>query len=123
MQLKPVLFNWKTGADGVHMGFGAQTTLELAEKCGIRENELAAVHKSGTDEPWSMSYTEIVPLTVQITQKAIREVENIKNTFSENKQIAIENKAKIETLQEQIRQLYVYISELQTVIQKGDKKC
>ena len=118
MQLKPVLFNWKTGADGVHMGFGAQTTLELAEKCGIRENELAAVHKSETEEPWSMSYTEIVPLAVQMTQKAIREVENVKNTFFENKQIAIENKAKIEALQEQIKQLYVYISEIQTGVQE-----
>lgn len=115
MRLKPILFNWKTGADGVHIGFGAQTTLDMAEKCGIRENELSAVHKSETEEPWSMSYTEIIPLAVQMTQKAIREVENIKNTFFENKQIAIENKAKIEALQEQIKQLYVYISELQTV--------
>ena len=117
MRLKPVLFSWKTGEDGIHMGFGAQTTLQLAEQCGLSENELAAVHKSKTEEPWSMSYTEIVPLTVQMTQKAIREVENVKNTFFENKQIAIENKEKIEALQEQIRQLYVYISELQTVIQ------
>ena len=118
MQLKPVLFSWKTGADGIHMGFGAQTTLELAEQCGINANELAAVHKSETEEPWSMSYTEIVPLTVQMTQKAIKEVESVKNTFFENKQIAIENKAKIEALQEQIKQLYVYMSELQTVIQE-----
>lgn len=118
MQLKPVLFNWKNGADGVHIGFGAQTTLDLAEKCGIGASELAAVHKSETEEPWSMSYTEIVPLAVQMTQKAIREVKNIKNTFFENKQIAIENKAKIETLQEQIKQLYVYISEIQTGVQE-----
>lgn len=118
MQLKPILFNWKSGADGVHIGFGAQTTLKTAEQCGLAENELAAVHKSKAEEPWSMSYSEIVPLTVQMTQKAIREVEDVKNTFFENEQIAIENKAKIETLQEQIRQLYVYISELQTVIQE-----
>lgn len=118
MRLKPVLFSWKTGTDGVHMGFGAQTTLELAEQCGIRENELAAIHKSETEEPWSMSYTEFVPLAVQMTQKAIREVENVKNTFFKNKQIAIENKAKIEALQEQIRQLYVYITELQTGFQE-----
>ena len=118
MQLKPILFNWKTRADGVHIGFGAQTTLELADRCGIGASELAAVHKSETEEPWSMSYTEIVPLTVQMTQKAIMEVEDFKNTFFENEQIAIENKAKIEALQEQIRQLYVYISELQTVIQE-----
>ena len=118
MNLKPILFNWKSGADGVHIGFGAQTTLELADRCGIGASELAAVHKSETEEPWSMSYTEIVPLAVQMTQKTIREVENIKNTFFENKQIAIENKAKIEALQEQIRQLYVYISEIQTGVQE-----
>lgn len=118
MQLKPVLFNWKTNEDGIHMGFGAQTTLKTAERCGINADELAAVHKSETEEPWSMSYTEIVPLAVQMTQKAIRRVADFENTFYENKQIVIENKAKIETLQEQIRQLYVYISELQTVIQE-----
>lgn len=118
MQLKPVLFNWKKNEDGIHMGFGAQTTLKTAERCGINADELAAVHKSETEEPWSMSYTEIVPLAVQMTQKAIRRVADFENTFYENKQIAIENKAKIETLQEQIRQLYVYISELQTVIQE-----
>ena len=118
MQLKPILFNWKSGADGVHIGFGAQTTLNLAEQCGIGASELAAVHKSETEEPWSMSYTEIVPLTVQMTQKAIRRVEDVENTFFENEQIVIENKAKIEALQEKIRQLYVYISELQTIIQE-----
>ena len=118
MRLKPILFSWKSGADGVHMGFGAKTTLDLAEKCGIGASELAAVHKSETEEPWSMSYTEIVPLTVQMTQKAIREVEDVKNTFFENEQITIENKAKIEALQEQIKQLYVYISEIQTGVQE-----
>lgn len=78
MRLKPVLFSWKAGEDGIHMGFGAQTTLELAEQCGINADELAAVHKSETDEPWSMSYTEFVPLLVHVVQKLAAEVEELK---------------------------------------------
>lgn len=97
MRLKPVLFSWKTGEDGVHMGFGAQTTLNLAEQCGIGASELAAVNKSETEELWSMSYTEIVPLTVQMTQKAFE---------------------KIAFLQDQIEQLYSYIGELKMQIQE-----
>lgn len=97
MNLKPILFSWKSGADGVHIGFGAQTTLELADRCGIGASELAAVHKSETEEPWSMSYTEIVPLTVQMTQKAFE---------------------KIVFLQDQIEQLYSYIGELKMQIQE-----
>ena len=52
---------------------------------------MAAVNKSETEELWSMSYTEIVPLTVQMTQKALE---------------------KIAFLQDQIEQLYSYIGEL-----------
>ena len=78
MRLKPVLFSWKAGGYGIHMGFGAQTTLELAEQCGINADELAAVHKSETDEPWSMSYTEFVPLLVHVVQKLAAEVEELK---------------------------------------------
>lgn len=80
MQLRPVLFNWKSGTDGIHMGFVAQTTLKTAEQCGISADELAAVHKSETEEPWSMSYTEIVPLLVHVVQKFAAEVEELKKS-------------------------------------------
>lgn len=109
MQLKPVLFNWKTGADGIHMGFGAQTTLELAEKCGIRENELAAVHKSETEEPWSMSYTEIVPLTVQMTQKVT------KKTVEQDQKIKI-LESHIQMLQTALDQAFVEIAKLKKAV-------
>ena len=110
MRLKPVLFNWKTGTDGIHMGFGAQTTLKLAEKCGIRENELAAVHKSKTEEPWSMSYTEIVPLAVQMIQKAITSIDSTRKEVS-----ALESSmtARMESLQYQLAQAFDRIAVLE----------
>ena len=110
MRLKPILFNWKTGADGVHMGFGAQTTLELAEKCGIRENELAAVHKSETEEPWSMSYTEIVPLAVQMTQKAITSIDSTRKEVSA---LGQNMTARMESLQYQLAQAFDRIAALE----------
>lgn len=110
MRLRPVLFKWKTGADGVHMGFGAQTTLELAEKCGIRENELAAVHRSETEEPWSMSYTEIVPLTVQMTQKALLTLDSTRKEVSA---LGQNMTARMESLQYQLAQAFDRIAALE----------
>ena len=110
MRLRPVLFNWKTGTDGIHMGFGAQTTLELAEKCGIRENELAAVHKSETEEPWSMSYTEIVPLAVQMTQKALLTLDSTRKEVSA---LGQNMTARMESLQYQLAQAFDRIAVLE----------
>lgn len=110
MRLRPVLFNWKTGTDGIHMGFGAQTTLNLAEKCGISANELAAVHKSKAEEPWSMSYTEIVPLAVQMVQKAITSIDSTRKEVS-----ALESSmtARMESLQYQLAQAFDRIAALE----------
>lgn len=124
MRLKPVLFNWKTGADGVHMGFGAQTTLDLAEKCGIGANELAAVHRSKTEEPWSMNYTEIVPLTVQMTQKALlavnsareemqKAITSIDSTRKEVSALGQNMTARMESLQYQLAQAFDRIAVLE----------
>lgn len=110
MRLRPVLFNWKTGTDGIHMGFGAQTTLDLAEKCGIRENELAAVHKSKTEEPWSMSYTEIVPLAVQMVQKAITSIDSTRKEVST---LGQNMTARMESLQYQLAQAFDRIAVLE----------
>lgn len=124
MRLKPILFNWKTGADGVHMGFGAQTTLNLAEKCGISANELAAVHRSETEEPWSMSYTEIVPLAVQMTQKALlavnstreemqKAITSIDSTRKEVSALGQTMTARMESLQYQLAQAFDRIAVLE----------
>lgn len=109
MQLKPILFNWKSGADGVHIGFGAQTTLKMAEQCGLAENELAAVHKSKAEEPWSMSYSEIVPLTVQMTQKII------KKTNEQDQKIKI-LESHIQMLQTALDQAFVEITKLKKAV-------
>lgn len=110
MQLRPVLFNWKSGADGVHMGFGAQTTLKQAEACGITERELAAVHRSKTEEPWSMNYTEIVPLTVQMTQKALLTIDSTRKEVSA---LGQNMTARMESLQYQLAQAFDRIAALE----------
>lgn len=76
MQLKPILFNWKSGADGIHMGFGAQSVFHQAEVCGIKD--FAAVHRGNKDETWSLRYYELVPLLVQVVQKLVKEVQELK---------------------------------------------
>lgn len=78
MNLKPILFNWKSGADGVHMGFGAQSVFRQAEACGIKD--FAAVHQGVGDEPWSIAYSEFVPLLVQMVQKLAKEVQKLKES-------------------------------------------
>lgn len=124
MRLKPILFNWKSGADGVHMGFGAQTTLDMAEKCGINADEFAAVHKSETEEPWSMSYTEIVPLTVQMTQKALlavnstreemrKAITSIDSTRKEVSALGSSMTARMESMQYQLAQTFDRIATLE----------
>ena len=110
MRLKPILFNWKTNEDGIHMGFGAQTTLNLAEKCGISANELAAVHRSETEEPWSMSYTEIVPLAVQMVQKAITSIDSTRKEVSA---LGQNMTARMESLQYQLAQAFDRIAALE----------
>lgn len=78
MRLKPILFNWKSGADGVHMGFGAQSVFRQVEACGIKD--FAAVHQGVGDEPWSIAYSEFVPLLVQMVQKLTKEVQKLKES-------------------------------------------
>lgn len=112
MRLKPVLFSWKTGSDGIHMGFGAQTVLQQVKKCGLTENELAAVHQGKGEGTWSLGYSEFIPLTVKMTQKSLRKIADVEETVNTIR----EETAKIAFLQAQIEQLYSYIGELKMQI-------
>ena len=112
MRLEPVLFNWKTGNDGIHIGFGAQTVLQQAKKCGLAESELAAVHQGKGEGTWSLGYSEFIPLTVRMTQKSLRKIADVEETVNTIR----EETAKIAFLQEQIEQLYSYIGELKMQI-------
>ena len=112
MRLKPVLFSWKTGSDGIHMGFGAQTVLQQVKKCGLTENELAAVHQGKGEGTWSLGYSEFIPLTVKMTQKSLRKIADVEVTVNTIR----EETAKIAFLQAQIEQLYSYIGELKMQI-------
>ena len=78
MALKPILFSWKENPDGIHMGFGAQSVFRQAEACGIKD--FAAVHQGVGDEPWSIAYSEFVPLLVQMVQKLTKEVQKLKES-------------------------------------------
>lgn len=78
MALKPILFSWKENPDGIHMGFGAQSVFHQAEACGIKD--FAAVHQGVGDEPWSIAYSEFVPLLVQMVQKLTKEVQELKES-------------------------------------------
>lgn len=78
MALKPILFDWKSNPDGTHMGFGAQSVFHQAEACGIKD--FAAVHQGVGDEPWSIAYSEFVPLLVQMVQKLTKEVQKLKES-------------------------------------------
>ena len=58
------------------MGFGAQSVFHQAEVCGIKD--FAAVHRGNKDETWSLRYYELVPLLVQVVQKLVKEVQELK---------------------------------------------
>ncbi len=112
MKLEPVLFSWKSENDGIHMGFGAQTVLQQAKKCGLTESELAAVHPGKGEGAWSLGYSEFIPLTVKMTQKSLRKIADVEETVNTIR----EETAKIAFLQGQIEQLYSYIGELKMQI-------
>lgn len=126
LNLKPILYRWKNNDaknhDRVHCGLGAQSVLSAAKENGLTTLTFAAICRDDLEEPtadgrterWGIAYEELIPLTIHMTQKAFDKIGNIESSMNELNRETI----KIAFLQEQIRQLYVYISELQTVIQE-----
>ena len=77
MKLKPISFTWKDDEEQlIHMGFGAQTTEQIALSCGIEKDKFAGISHSywdksdetGRNDSYSMSYNEILMLTVPFVQ-------------------------------------------------------
>ena len=84
MNIKPFIFKWNDiKEDALHIGFGAQTTLQTAINAGIKEEEIGFIVKGGEDSqgvytPWSANYTEFVPLTIAICQEQDKEIKALK---------------------------------------------
>lgn len=87
--IKPFIFKWNDmEEDALHIGFGAQTTLQTAIDAGIKEEEIGFITKGGEDSqgvytPWSANYTEFVPLTIAICQEQGKEIKQLQEKNKE----------------------------------------
>ena len=61
-KLRPILYRWKKGDNGLHAGFSAQALKRAMEECGIPPEEQFAIVES--DGRYSLSYSELIPLVV-----------------------------------------------------------
>ena len=93
MDIKPFTFKWNDNPDDLftHYGVGAQTLYKSAKDLGFTDNELGLIHKGkdlpdGNDVPWSVSYEELIPLNIAITQEHEHVLEKQKKEISELKE-------------------------------------
>lgn len=92
MKIKPFSFKWKDGQDDVatHFGVGAQSVFHTALECGFEESDIGLVQRGkeypGTSIPWSVSYTEFIPLNIAVTQDHETRIEKLERENEELKQ-------------------------------------
>ena len=92
MKIKPFSFKWKDGQDdtAIHLGVGAQTVYQTALDCGFEENDIGLVQRGkeypGTSIPWSVSYSEFIPLNIAMTQNHESRIEKLEQENEELKQ-------------------------------------
>lgn len=92
MKIKPFSFKWKDGQDDIatHLGIGAQSVFYTALNCGFEENDIGLVQRGkeypGTSIPWSVSYTEFIPLNIAVTQDHETRIEKLERENEELKQ-------------------------------------
>lgn len=92
MKIKPFSFKWKDGQDdtATHLGVGAQSVFHTALECGFEENDIGLVQRGkeypGTSIPWSVSYTEFIPLNIAVTQDHETRIEKLERENEELKQ-------------------------------------
>lgn len=92
MKIKPFSFKWKDGQDdtSTHLGVGAQSVYQAALDCGFTDDDLGFIHKGkeypGTSIPWSVSYTEFIPLNIAVTQDHETRIEKLERENEELKQ-------------------------------------
>ena len=104
MKIKPFSFKWKDGQDdgATHLGVGAQSVFHTALECGFEESDIGLVQRGkeypGTSIPWSVSYTEFIPLNIAVTQDHETRIEKLEAHASK---LEREN----EELKQQIKEL------------------
>ena len=117
MELSPVLYMWKNFGnelkphDRIHCGLGAQSMFAVAEKYGLSTRTLAALCRDDLEEPtvdgrrerWGIAYTELIPLNIHMTQKALTFIDSIRNEVN----------ARLESLQYQLSQAFDRIAYLE----------
>lgn len=92
MKLNPFTFKWKDNNEDLlsHYGVGAQSVYQAALDCGFTDDDLGFIHKGkeypGTSIPWSVSYTEFIPLNIAVTQDHETRIEKLERENEELKQ-------------------------------------
>ena len=92
MKLNPFTFKWKDNNEDLlsHYGVGAQSVYQAALDCGFTDDDLGFIHKGkeypGTSIPWSVSYTEFIPLNIGVTQDHETRIEKLERENEELKQ-------------------------------------
>lgn len=92
MKLRPFTFKWNDNLldKKSHYGVGAQSVYQAALDCGFTDDDLGFIHKGkelpGTSIPWSVSYTEFIPLNIAITQDHETRIEKLERENEELKQ-------------------------------------
>ena len=91
MKLNPFTFKWKKEEDKQsHYGVGAQSVYQAALDCGFTDDDLGFIHKGkelpGTSIPWSVSYSEFIPLNIAVTQDHETRIEKLERENEELKQ-------------------------------------
>lgn len=82
MNLNPIMFTWKEGADEkVHYGLGAQTTNALLEKYGM--NDRGFVCYDQEKDLYSIAYMELAPMMLPTLQKTYRKTEELERRIAE----------------------------------------
>ena len=124
MGLTPVLYMWKNFGsetkphDRIHCGLGAQSMFNVAKKYGLSTRTLAAICRDDLVEPtvdgrherWGIAYTELIPLNIHMTQKALTSIDSTRKEVS-----ALESSmtARMESLQYQLAQAFDRIATLE----------
>lgn len=92
MKLRPFTFKWNDNLldKQSHYGVGAQSVYQAALDCGFTDDDLGFIHKGkelpGTSIPWSVSYTEFIPLNIAVTQDHETRIEKLERENEELKQ-------------------------------------
>ena len=119
MKLKPFTYKWNDNPDDLktHIGLGAQTVYQTALECGLTDEEISFVAKGekydDVESPWSIAYTELIPLNITITQEHEDQIQKLKK---ENKELKDQNESimnKLNDMEDLINNLLGNISLLE----------